>query len=191
MTTQPQRPDLARTLVDRAERARAHRALLVCGLLSPTEINMERHVDRADAQVLRRIVTDHGWPGKTLVGEHGAKAAWHLALHADHDLDLQQLALGLLAGAVEEGEATIQQWAASATGAVSTPDSRRSSVPSTAAAPPAYRCCRRRTRITSTPVVPALACRRTLSPARPCGSATAASRRASSLAPTTRRGPRS
>ncbi|OIK08104.1 DUF6624 domain-containing protein [Streptomyces monashensis] len=111
MTTQPQRPDLAQTLVDRAERARAHRSLLVRGLLSPTEIDMERHVDRADAQVLRRIVTNHGWPGKTLVGEDGAEAAWHLALHADHDPALQQLALGLLASAVEEGEATIQQWA--------------------------------------------------------------------------------
>ncbi|WP_179022898.1 DUF6624 domain-containing protein [Streptomyces sp. IMTB 2501] len=111
MTTQPQWPDLARTLVARDERARAHRALLVRGLLSPTEIDMERHVDRADAQVLRRIVRAHGWPGKTLVGEDGAEAAWHLALHADYDPDLQQLALGLLVSAVEEGGATIQQWA--------------------------------------------------------------------------------
>ncbi|MFJ5029522.1 DUF6624 domain-containing protein [Streptomyces sp. NPDC088560] len=109
--TQPQRPDLARALLDRAERARAHRALLVRGLLSPTEIDMERHVDRADAQVLRRILTEHGWPGASLVGEGGAEAAWHLALHADHDPDLQQMALGLLAAAVEDGEAKIQQWA--------------------------------------------------------------------------------
>ncbi|OIJ97765.1 hypothetical protein BIV25_13235 [Streptomyces sp. MUSC 14] len=111
MTTQPQRLDLARTLLERAERARAHRVLLVRGLLSPTEIDMERHVDHADAQVLRRILTDQGWPGTSLVGEDGAEAAWHLALHADHDPHLQQLALGLLATAVEEGEAKIQQWA--------------------------------------------------------------------------------
>jgi hypothetical protein len=29
---------------------------------------------------LRQVITDVGWPGKTLVGEDGAHAAWLLAL---------------------------------------------------------------------------------------------------------------
>ncbi|MER6379931.1 DUF6624 domain-containing protein [Streptomyces sp. NPDC001127] len=126
--------------------------------------------------MLRRIVTDHGWPGKTLVGEDGAEAAWHLALHADYDPALQQLALGLLAAAVEEGEATIQQWAHLRDRCSVNAGQPQVFGTQHCRSPPAYRCCRRWTRITSMPVVPALACRRTLSPATPCDSATAASR---------------
>jgi hypothetical protein len=32
---------------------------------------------------LRQVITGVGWPGKSLVGEDGAQAAWLLAQHAD------------------------------------------------------------------------------------------------------------
>ncbi|MEU0722811.1 DUF6624 domain-containing protein [Streptomyces sp. NPDC006140] len=111
MTTQPQRPDLARELLSRAQRATTHRSKLLRGLLSRSEIDMGCHIDHADAQVLRRIVAEHGWPGRSLVGEEGAEAAWQLALHADHLPDFQRAALRMLANAVERGEAPIRQWA--------------------------------------------------------------------------------
>jgi uncharacterized protein DUF6624 len=54
---------------------------------------------------LRRIVDERGWPGRSLVGEDGADAAWFLAMHADRDLPFQRRCVGLLERAVEEGEA--------------------------------------------------------------------------------------
>ncbi|WP_243460107.1 DUF6624 domain-containing protein [Streptomyces sp. M54] len=111
MTTKPQRPDIARDLIERAERSREYHSGLARGILSRAEIDMGRHNDHANSQVLRRIVGEHGWPGRSLVGEEGAEAAWQIALQADHLADFQRLALRLMVTAVERGEATIQQWA--------------------------------------------------------------------------------
>ena len=60
---------------------------------------------------LRQVITDVGWPGKSLVGADGAHAAWLLAQHADRDPAFQRRCLDLLAAAVERGEATINQQA--------------------------------------------------------------------------------
>ena len=55
---------------------------------------------------LKGVVEKHGWPGKSLVGEDGAHAAWLLVQHADADLPFQKKCLGLLEAAVKRGEAT-------------------------------------------------------------------------------------
>jgi hypothetical protein len=60
---------------------------------------------------LRQVITDVGWPGKSLVGEDGAQAAWLLAQHADSDPAFQRRCLDLLTGAVQCGEATTWQQA--------------------------------------------------------------------------------
>lgn len=111
MTTEPQRPDIARDLLDRASTAREYRSKLAGAELSEAEAAMGRHIDHANTQALRRVMADHGWPGRSLVGEEAAAGAWQIALHADHLPDFQRLALRTLATAVEHGEATIQQWA--------------------------------------------------------------------------------
>lgn len=59
---------------------------------------------------LRQIVGVHGWPGRGLVGDDGAEAAWLILQHAD--LGLQRLCLPVLRQALESGEATSQQYAA-------------------------------------------------------------------------------
>lgn len=60
---------------------------------------------------LRQVITDVGWPGKSLVGEDGAQAAWLLAQHVGRDPAFQRRCLDLLTAAVQRGEATIVQQA--------------------------------------------------------------------------------
>src|SRR5512135_943234 len=67
--------------------------------------------DRENLPWLRQLVTDVGWPGKSLVGENGAQAAWLLAQHADRDPAFQRRCLDLLTAAVERGEAGIVEQA--------------------------------------------------------------------------------
>jgi len=64
---------------------------------------MER-IDRANTQWLSELVAERGWPGKTLVGEDGARAAFLLAQHAD--AEHQRVFLPLLRSAVAAGEAS-------------------------------------------------------------------------------------
>jgi hypothetical protein len=53
---------------------------------------------------LRAIITEHGWPGRSLVGEDGAAAAWLLLQHAVLAPELMREAATLLQGAVQSGE---------------------------------------------------------------------------------------
>ncbi|MFE5853481.1 hypothetical protein ACFQ61_09745 [Streptomyces sp. NPDC056500] len=107
--TTGRRPDIARDLLRR-------RDLAVTGWTTPaaaiTEVQRAamRETDQANTVVLRRILTDHGWPGITLAGADAAQAAWQIALHAD-DVDFQKHALELLADGVTHGEALPAHWA--------------------------------------------------------------------------------
>jgi len=60
-------------------------------------------VDRDNTARLREIVARYGWPGRELVGDAGAHAAWLLVQHAPPDL--QEECLPLLQKAVERGDA--------------------------------------------------------------------------------------
>jgi hypothetical protein len=86
------------------------------GRLVRVGISVEEQMDFARTDVgntdrLADIVAEHGWPGRSLVGEEGAHHAWLLAQHADRQLDFQRRALQLLTEAVEAGEATPRQLA--------------------------------------------------------------------------------
>ena len=54
---------------------------------------------------LVQILDTYGWPGKSLVGENGAAAAWTLALHTMPDPDVLRRCLRLLESAAAAGEA--------------------------------------------------------------------------------------
>ena len=51
-------------------------------------------------------MASQGWPGRSLVGEEAAHAAWLLAQHADRHPALQEQWLSLLEAAVAQGEAS-------------------------------------------------------------------------------------
>jgi hypothetical protein len=61
---------------------------------------------RIDRDRLGDVLNGQGWPGRTLVGEDGAAAAWLLAQHADRDPVRQRTFLQALRGAVDQGEAS-------------------------------------------------------------------------------------
>ena len=63
-------------------------------------------VDQANSARMREILDEHGWPGWSMVGEEGSLAAWVLIQHADLQLDLQELGLRYLQGAVDAGDAS-------------------------------------------------------------------------------------
>ena len=66
-------------------------------------------VDARNLSWFKQIVTTRGWPGKSLVGNDGANAAWLLAQHADQDLEFQKLCLSLLEPLVAIGEVEAQE----------------------------------------------------------------------------------
>ena len=57
-----------------------------------------------NAARLTEIIEQHGWPGRGLVGEDGARAAWLVLQHAIAQPDLQRRALVLLQQAAAQGE---------------------------------------------------------------------------------------
>jgi hypothetical protein len=61
-------------------------------------------VHRRNAARLKAIIVMHGWPGKSLVGEDGAEAAWLVLQHAIGDPGLQRRGLGLLRQSALAGE---------------------------------------------------------------------------------------
>lgn len=59
-----------------------------------------------NADRLKEIIAEHGWPGRSLVGEDGAVAAWFIAQHAIGDPPFQRQALELMREAHARGEAS-------------------------------------------------------------------------------------
>ena len=78
--------------------------------LPPPELLAEwRSIDEANTTWLAELTERVGWPGRTMVGEDGAHAAWLLAQHADPGH--QPKFLKLLRAAVAAGEASAREQA--------------------------------------------------------------------------------
>ena len=109
----PSRPDIARDLLGRVEAARTAWSTPAVQLdaMAPDERAALRAIDRDNTLALRRIVAQHNWPGRTLVGKEACQAALVIALHADHDPAFQNALLRMLRDAAQRGEATPAQWA--------------------------------------------------------------------------------
>lgn len=49
-----------------------------------------KHADSDNRSWLKAVVQEYGWPGKSLVGEDGAHAAWLIGQHANDDREFQE-----------------------------------------------------------------------------------------------------
>jgi uncharacterized protein (DUF952 family) len=72
---------------------------LACGYDPAMEV-----VHRRNAARLRDILAEHGWPGRTAVGDDGAAAAWLVAQHAIGEPEFQRRVLPLLEQAAHRGD---------------------------------------------------------------------------------------
>lgn len=69
------------------------------------ELRQLEFVDRVNTYRMQEIVLQHGWPGRSLVGEEGTAASLLLVLHADRNMGFQKDCLKLLSIAVLCSEA--------------------------------------------------------------------------------------
>ncbi len=113
-------PALARELMDRMARDQRLRRELEKRMREqpdgqksvPTDSlppDLRGDIDGENTQFMKKVIDRHGWPGKSLVGEEAANAAWLLVQHADADREFQNRCLGLIKAAFDKGEVTGQQ----------------------------------------------------------------------------------
>jgi hypothetical protein len=97
-------PDVLRAeLLRRSDRDRAARSAYAG---APAEMARLMERDSDNTAWLMTVTERVGWPGRSLVGEDGAQAAWLLVQHADLNPGFQRRCLELLRHAVERGEAS-------------------------------------------------------------------------------------
>jgi hypothetical protein len=65
-------------------------------------------VHKRNAARLKEIIAEHGWPGRALVGDDGAFAAWRMAQHSIGDPPLQRLCFNVLEDAARRGDVSPQ-----------------------------------------------------------------------------------
>lgn len=102
---------LRQELLDRMEKDQIIRKEVMKQKGEGTEFEKMIQVDRDNTAWLKKTIDRHGWPGKALVGEDGAHAAWLLLQHADLDLAFQKKCLPLLTAAVKRNDASAQDLA--------------------------------------------------------------------------------
>lgn len=110
MTAETIDRDLQRELLDMARRDHILRDQLAASgvLFDGYNPEMEK-LHAANAERLDGILQSRGWPGRSLVGVGGARAAWLVVQHAIAMPGFQRRALELLKRAVVEGEAPAWQ----------------------------------------------------------------------------------
>lgn len=85
-------------------------------LASAGEVNDSHHprveeLHRAQSSRLRQIIAVFGWPGRSLVGDDGARAAWRIALHSGSEPDFMRQCRDLIDHATQNDEAPRWQFA--------------------------------------------------------------------------------
>lgn len=109
---------LKRELTRMGEEDQKHRAEMTASMMKmstasgapevlPKEVealwDKQAEIDRANRKRLEEILREHGWPGKSLVGEEGATAAFLILQHSP--LEIQKRYFPLVKEAAAKGEA--------------------------------------------------------------------------------------
>ncbi|MDP2641954.1 MAG: hypothetical protein Q8P21_01520 [bacterium] len=68
-------------------------------------VNELTRLDKKNTSRVKKIIDKCGWPGISLVGRRGERAAWLLVQHATHDLAFQKRCLKILKETVEKKDA--------------------------------------------------------------------------------------
>lgn len=88
------------------EDERLMRELMEAGELKEDEYHPRiKQLHEANVARVKEIIAEYGWPGKSIVGQEGAKAAWLIVQHGTLDPAFMERALLLLKDAVATGEA--------------------------------------------------------------------------------------
>jgi hypothetical protein len=104
-----QKPELHRELLEmRAEDQRVRKELMDAGELGGAYVPRMEAVHVRNAQRLRELIQQHGWPDEEAAGKDGAEAAWFIVQHAVGDPALQRDSLRLLRAAAEQGR--VPRW---------------------------------------------------------------------------------
>jgi hypothetical protein len=98
-------PALRRELLAMEVEDQAARSAWIAQMDDPALRDAVMAIDARTTARMREIVAEHGWPGRKLVGDDGAAAAWLLVQHADQHRDFQKQCLALLEAAVAAGDA--------------------------------------------------------------------------------------
>ena len=93
-----------RLLAMEADDRRVRAQLLAERLLGDGYHPTMEEVHRRNAAALVAIIAEHGWPGRSLVGEEGAHSAWFVLQHAIGNPPLQRRGLQLLREALVRGD---------------------------------------------------------------------------------------
>ncbi|MBC8120347.1 MAG: hypothetical protein H7Y22_00750, partial [Gemmatimonadaceae bacterium] len=84
---------------------RVAKALTLEGVLEDGYHPRMEAVHRANAEALRAIIAEHGWPGRALVGDEGVKAAWLVVQHAIGEPAFMRASLQMLREASARADA--------------------------------------------------------------------------------------
>ena len=97
--------ELRTNLIDMAEEDQRIRSELAkTGELFDGYAPRMEEVHVRNASRLKSVIEEYGWPGKSLVGEDGARAAWLILQHAIGNPNLLRKCLPILQEAVRQGE---------------------------------------------------------------------------------------
>lgn len=104
-------PALRRELLALRDEDQKARSAMIANQDDPALLESMMAIDRKSTARMKEIIARHGWPGRRLVGDDGAAAAWLLVQHADADVAFQKQCLALLEKAAAAGDANPQNYA--------------------------------------------------------------------------------
>lgn len=103
---------LEKALLDMESRDKAlHAELAAAGEVNESFHPRIEELHRAHASRLRQMIAVFGWPGHALVGEHGARAAWRIALHSYGEPDFMRQCRDHIDRASQNGDVPRWQFA--------------------------------------------------------------------------------